>query len=207
MRQHFTRLAFKPIALSLLVLAALPVPAAAAAFAFAGARNNVTPIVGAPGGRCGASITVSFSPGNLSASGTSNLGGFDFVGSHCIAGMPPGPYTDGVYEWQFADGTLLGTYSGVLNASPIAGVLDSIENIQFLGGTGIFADASGFAIARGTLSFGLVDGVRVSIGRTIFEGTLSAPGIPEPANWIMMILGFGLVGTILRWRTATLVPA
>ncbi len=206
MKHHFCKFASKPTALALIMLAALPSPAKAGTFAFSGTRNNVTPIVGAPGGRCGPAITVAFSPGNLSASGTSNLGGFEFVGSHCIAGMPPGPYTDGVYEWQFAGGALLGTYSGVLNASPIAGVLDSIENIQFIGGTGKFADASGFVIATGTLSFGEVDGVRVSIGRTFFEGTLNAPGVPEPASWIMMIIGFGLVGGMLRSRGAEPMP-
>lgn len=200
MRHHFCKRAFKPTALALLALTALPVSAAAGTFAFSGTRNNVTPIVGAPGGRCGPSITVAFSPSNLSASGSSNLGDFDFVGSHCIGGMPPGPYTDGLYEWRFAGGTLLGTYSGVLSASTIFGVLDSLENIQFVGGTGKFLDASGFAVARGTLSFGEVDGVRVSIGRTIFEGTLNAPGVPEPTSWTMIIVGFGLIGGILRTR-------
>jgi hypothetical protein len=37
------------------------------------------------------------------------------------------------------------------------------------------------------------------------DGLVSPPGVPEPANWAMMIAGFGLVGAVRRQRR--LVPA
>jgi hypothetical protein len=189
-----------PVALVLGPTAMSAGPAAAAGVAFSGTRSNVTPIVGVPGGRCAPAITVGFSPDSLSASGTSNLGAFEFVGSHCIAGFPPGPYYDGVVEWQFADGTLNATYDGVLTVSTTPGVFDFTESILFTGGTGKFAGASGLATAIGTLGFGQVEGISVSIGNATFQGHLDAPAIPEPATWGMMILGFGAVGGMMRRR-------
>lgn len=44
----------------------------------------------------------------------------------------------------------------------------------------------------------------VSGGNASFSGNLSfAAGVPEPAVWTMMILGFGLVGGAMRHRSAT----
>ncbi len=41
-------------------------------------------------------------------------------------------------------------------------------------------------------------------GNAAFSGNLSfAAGVPEPAVWAMMILGFGLVGGAMRHRNAT----
>lgn len=34
-------------------------------------------------------------------------------------------------------------------------------------------------------------------------GTLGAPGVPEPASWALMITGFGLVGSMMRRRVAS----
>lgn len=74
----------------------------------------------------------------LAASDTSNLGAFSYTGSHCIAGFPPGPYTDGLFTWDFGDGTLAGTYTGLLSTSPTPGQFLVSENILFTGGTGRF---------------------------------------------------------------------
>jgi hypothetical protein len=51
------------------------------------------------------------------------------------------------------------------------------------------AEPAGFAIDN--LRFGV-------------RGQVVTPGIPEPATWAMMILGFGMVGTAMRRRRQTL---
>jgi hypothetical protein len=186
------------------IVLALPAGAAeAATLAFSGTRTNITP-GGAPGGRCGAALLISFAPGNYVASGTSTLGNFSYTASHCIAGPPPGPYYDGLFTWDFGPDTLTGTYNGTLAALG-PGLFSITESILFSGGTGRFAGASGNALFTGELSFGQFNGLPASFGDGSFEGTLTAPGIPEPANWAMMIAGFGLAGAVQRRRRA--VPA
>lgn len=58
------------------------------------------------------------------------------------------------------------------------------------------------------LHFG-ADGFNAGIGEITFTisdiGTISA--VPEPATWLSMILGFGLVGAAVRRRTARSAPA
>ena len=179
----------------------LSTSASAAVVSFYGARENVTPIVGVPGGRCGAQITVSISPGNLSSTGTSNFGGFSSTQSHCIAGPPPNPFTDGLFEYVFESGdTLFGTYTGAVTATATPGFFDAVENLLITGGTGDFLNATGALTSSGGLSFGMVDGVRVSIFEGQITGSIDAPGIPEPESWALMIAGFGAVGAVLRRR-------
>ena len=54
-----------------------------------------------------------------------------------------------------------------------------------------------FLVAGGTLRFAALE-----------KGTLPPiPGIPEPANWAMLIAGFGLVGATMRRRRGSLTAA
>lgn len=171
--------------------------AVAATVAFSGARSNISQ-GGAPGGRCAPAITVSFSPAALAAEGTSNLGAFSYTASHCIGGFPPGPYTDGLFTWDFGDGTLSGTYTGLLSHSDVPGQFLVSENILFSGGTGRFDGATGEAQASGTLSFGQISGMSVSFGEVAFDGQLTAAAVPEPASWALMLAGGGLAGLVAR---------
>lgn len=176
-------------------------PASAAVVAFNGARANITPIVGVPGGSCGGQITVSIAPGALSSTGTSNFGGFSSTQSHCIAGAPPNPFTDGLFEYAFESGdTLFGTYTGVVTATATPGIFDAVENLVITGGTGSFLNATGALTSLGELSFGLAQGVRVSIFEGQITGSIDAPAIPEPESWALMVAGFGAAGATLRRR-------
>ena len=186
---------------SLAFAAAFAGAADAAIIALNGTRQNVSPVVGAPGGRCGAQITVVIAPGNLSATGTSNLGNFSLNESHCIAGFPPNPYTQGLFEWAFDDGaTLFGTYAGAATLSATPGIFAITTGMDIGGGSGRFLGATGHLDTTGTLQLGMVDGLRVSIAQGSFTGLIDAPAIPEPGTWALMITGFGAAGVMLRRR-------
>lgn len=175
--------------------------AQAGVVAFTGTRENVSPVVGVPGGRCGAQITVVIAPGNLSSTGTSNFGNFSLSESHCIAGFPPNPFDQGVFLWTFDDGaTLFGTYSGVASAPPAPGPFLLSSDSVIGGGTGRFLGATGVLHTVGTLGLGMANGVRVSMGNGVITGAINAPGIPEPGTWALMITGFGATGALLRRR-------
>jgi hypothetical protein len=176
-------------------------PAAAGTVAISGTRTNITP-GGAPGGRCAPALTVSFGPAAFAASGTSTLGDFSYVASHCIAAPPPGDYFNGVFEWTLPTGTLFGTHTGSLTAGGAAGVFNVVENLIFTGGTGLFEAASGFAVATGAVRFGQFNGVGASFGDARFVGQVTAPRVPEPATWALLLAGFGVLGAVRRTRSA-----
>ncbi len=182
---------------ALALVAASAWPAAAQALDFSGTRSNITP--GAtPGGRCGPGVlTISFSPTSFAASGTSNLGNFAYTASHCIASAPPGPYSNGLFSWDFGDGVLNGSYTGLITGSGTPGLFNLTESISFNGGTGRFAGATGSASAVGTLLFGQFNGGPASYGEASFSGTLTL--IPEPSTALLMSVG-GLALAAIAWR-------
>src|ERR1700744_4118117 len=111
--RHLSKLAGGVAAAAALGLA---VPAPPAPVMFSGTQSNVN-LPSSPTGRCAASgaNTVSIGPGILSSSGTSNFGDFSATESHCIVPPLPAPYTDGIFDYEFAAGdSLSGTYFGVL---------------------------------------------------------------------------------------------
>lgn len=174
--------------------------ASAGTIAFSGMRMNVD----APGpqaARCGTRTTANIRPGPSSTSiGMSNLGAFTPVLSHCIQ-LPLAastPFDLGEFTFDFGGGdTLIGSYSGTVTFN--APGLFNIDQAHLVtGGTGRFLNASGGFTSSGTLSF---PNGRPTVQQA-FAGTLNAPGIPEPASWGLMILGFGLAGTGLRRREA-----
>lgn len=177
----------------------------AAVMSFIGTRENVTPLVGAPGGRCGAAaITVVIAPGNISSTGTSNFGNFSLDESHCIPGAPPNPYDRGIFNWAFEDGsTLFGTYSGAVTLPGVPGPLVITSTSVIDGGTGRFLGATGSLSTTGTLRVDMVR--RVSIGTGVITGDITVPAIPEPGTWALMIMGFGAAGAALRNRRRAMV--
>jgi hypothetical protein len=189
------------IALAAVAGLAAAVPAAAGTVSISGTRTNISP-GGAPGGRCAPALTITFGPDAFAASGTSTLGDFTYVASHCIAAPPPGSYYDGLFEWTLPTGTLFGTHTGTLTASGTAGVFNVAENLVFTGGTGQYLGASGFAEALGTLRFGQFNGVGASFGDVRFTGQVTAPRVPEPATWALLMAGFGVLGAVRRSRPA-----
>ena len=169
--------------------------ASAAVVSFSGAQMNVDAPTGPAAARCGGQVTVNIGNGpGASSTGTSNFGSFLSTQSHCISPPPPVSYDQGLFEYDFASGsTLVGTYTGDLTANS-PGLFNNTQDFTVTGGTGIFAGATGSFVGIGLVDF---RGPTPSAHLT-FNGTLNAPGIPEPSTWAMLIAGFLGAGVAAR---------
>lgn len=174
----------------------------AAVFAFTGNVTNSTPLIPFAAG-CGGGARISVNPGNSTQTTSSNFGSFGVNIEHCIAfpPIPPFSYTGGVFDFSFAGGSLIGSYSGDVTPTANPVLVNNITNYLVTGGTGKFASASGALTATGTLE--LASGLNINT-QTI-SGTIDAPAVPEPATWAMLIAGFGLVGGMQRRRRGGLI--
>jgi hypothetical protein len=191
-------------------------PVVAGQVSIAGLRSHIN-IINPPGtGRCAsiprvppyaATVDIVPGPGIPSSTGTSNLGGFEAMMSHCIISAPPTPFEQGIFSWEFEDGDLLeGTYVGEVFLTGTPNLFDAVITYTVTGGTGRFAGGSGTMNETGSF-------VRMPnpIGPGFitdwdgsYEGRLSLPAIPEPGTWAMLIAGFGIVGAATRRRRAAL---
>lgn len=74
---------------------------------------------------------------------------------------------------------------------------------EALGGLDATGSTNGNVILQIDLrqgGYAALDNLRVVASNT--KGQIDVPGIPEPATWAMMIMGFGAMGTIIRRRRA-----
>lgn len=137
----------------------------------------------------------------------SSLGNFNYSHSICLAG-PVGP-VDGSFLFDFGGGSLLyGTLTGSNAWSGLPFIADLTWAYAVTGGTGRFAGATGSFSGVGT-SNGTNPPPIISLQ---FDGLVTAPGIPEPATWAILLAGFGSLGAALRRqrskaRSARLSPA
>lgn len=172
------------------LMAALP--SNAQDFSFQGTRENVNPLSPPGTGRCVPPYfnTVEISPGNLSSTGTSNLGTFTSTQSHCITSPPPTNVADGEFTYTFRAGdSIIGTYSGTVVGSGTPGTFAATENLVITGGTGRFVGASGTLTGSGLLGFangsgvysGTVEGSILATTATASGEFATATGAPSAA--------------------------
>lgn len=183
---------------------AVAAPAHALVLDFVGTRENVGPGTVPGTGRCVPPYfsTSVITPGNFSSTGTSNLGSFVATLSHCNIGPVPTAYVDGRALLEFDQGdSMTATYSGFSALTDVPGVFSSTQEWTVTGGTGRFLGATGHISHVGSLSVGLVNGVRSGIYAGSFEGLVNV--VPEPATWATLILGLGLVGVVTSRRSSS----
>jgi len=169
-------------------------PANATIFSFSGHFSNDTPTPMSSPSCAAGEVLVAFDPSNSTAHGTSNLGDFGPSQTHCI--VPGHPYT-GTFSFLFDVGDMVsGTTAGYMTPTATPGVFNTFVTYTLTAGTGRFAGGSG--TFHGT---GLLDRRPARpLNDLSLSGQLNLPGVPEPASWAMMIMGFSLVGATMRSR-------
>ncbi len=119
-------------------------------------------------------------------------------------GVNVGPNDPGFEDEQtFVLDTVGAHVAWLINVTNISGVQFSVFHGNTLLGTGLSDTGPGSVVRFNTNGLDLSeDFVRVVFGdsATPSGGTFRVAFIPEPATWLMMILGFGLVGLQLRRR-------
>jgi hypothetical protein len=128
-----------------------------------------------------------------STDGTGSLGPFTFSTSTCIS--PGGALSSGTFIIDFGADTFNGIFDGGSTPTGVPGISDTAWLFTILGGTGIYEGASGMFQGTGTAD-STSQPTQVLIN---FAGTVFTP-VPEPATWLMMILGFGQIGWLTRRR-------
>ena len=142
--------------------------------------------------------------GTIAAStstGHSSLGDFSYSHNICLGGVNAG--SQGVFQILFGPDMIEGTLTGFAASSGTPGISNVTFNYTILGGTGRYLGASGMFAGAGTTDARM----RPSLVSQMFQGTINAPAVPEPATWAMMICGFGTVGLAMRRRRRTLARA
>jgi hypothetical protein len=170
--------------------------AAQAAVSFSGSLSGLG--MGSPDASCApAPFRGVLSPST--STGSSNLGSFTYGHNWCFFGAS-GPI-NGTFSLDFGDDEIFGSVTGLATPTGTPLLTDLDLTYTILGGTGVYADASGSfgGIAISRLEPGV--GSRFSLD---FVGSVNA--VPEPGTWMMMLVGFGAIGFTMRRRGAAIVP-
>lgn len=148
-------------------------------------RLGLTDDVGSP-----FSGTIAFDPEDM---GRLFLPGPDRVGSLVIVDrLTVDTPNDGAFVADYGNGQL---FSGILPYNPL--VFTTADRGATCAGSG---GVTLIGRSRATLDFGCVDSPGLTVAG---EGTFSiSSAVSEPGAWLMMIVGFGLVGISLRGQSA-----
>ena len=184
--------------------------------------------LGSWAGAAQAATTITFDPTGAMAAGTQVYQNFDnltpgsSIGTNAsvfnttMAGAAVQPTgSTGNYAAVLAGGSFSTAFSASSVFSFLLGSLDSYNNLTLRFADGTATQLVGTAITGGTAlnsngtvtyrvtSGPLLTGATFGTAGNSFEFDNLASAVPEPAAWGMMILGFGLVGGVLRRRAAT----
>lgn len=138
-----------------------------------------------PGGRCVPPFanTVSFGPGDISSTGTTNLGTIAETASFCVNSAPPTDILDGQFTIRFRGGdTITGSFNGRAEATATPNVFAATRSFTISGGTGRFVGASGAFTNIGQLVIGAM-GVATTTGT--IDGQITASAATAAGNFAM----------------------
>lgn len=156
-----------------------------------------SPTAGSPSGF---NLTFTLDSGNFGAGTAFTIGSLDRSSSNSLQAFSPGAGFGAMDTAPLAsDGTtpisILGAGGlGTLYGNAVVGTISDTRAFQLLGAQNSFTiQMLQSPNGRGGISFSLA--------------LPTAAAVPEPATWMMMILGFGLIGGALRRRTGKLALA
>jgi hypothetical protein len=160
---------------------------AVAAFAIAPAATAATFTPGDPG------FVVSFgSGGSISANiGNSGLSGaFDDTFSFLL-------FSDGVGSGSVSTSFSSAVNSLIIQSVTVNGTITIPVTVDSAGFTGASAGNIPLFAGQNSIRITGIAGVNASYGGNI---TFAPNAVPEPATWAMMLVGFGMVGSAMRYR-------
>jgi hypothetical protein len=175
---------------AMLIMQALP--AHADNVPFTGSVTGVSNLVGADASCAPLQFRSAINP--ASTVGTSSFGDFTLSTSTCLS--LGGGASFGTFIIDFGTDEFSGTFNGGSTPTDTAGISATSWLYTILDGTGRWAGASGTFDATG-LADARTRPTHVSID---FAGDINAPALPEPGSWGMMLLGFGMIGLVVRRR-------
>ena len=127
------------------------------------------------------------------SSGSSTLGSFTYGHNWCFSGAS-GPI-NGTFGLDFGEDEIFGSVVGMATPTGTPFFTDLDLTYTILGGTGLYANASGSFGGIALSQFEPGVGSHFSLN---FLGTVSTPAVPEPATWAMLLLGFAMAGFLIR---------
>jgi hypothetical protein len=166
-------------------------PGSADILPFIGSVTGLSTFVG-PDASCTAPLQFRSTIDPTSTVGTSSLGHFTYSTSTCLS--LGGGLSAGTFIIDFGTDAFNGTFNGGSTPTGVAGISNTSWLFTVLGGTGRFEGASGTFEGSG-IADARTRPTHVSID---FDGSVNAPAVPEPASWLMMLLGFGGIALIVR---------
>lgn len=175
-----------------LASACTAIPASAVGLSFTGQVTGVSTLIGADPTCAPLQFRAVINPS--STVGHSSLGDFTYSTNTCLAPAGPNAPSFGTFTIDFGIDSFSGSFDGGSTLSHTPGISDTSWLFTVLSGTGRFEGASGTFEGAG-LADARTRPTHVAIS---FIGDINAPAVPEPATWLLMILGFGAAGLSMR---------
>jgi hypothetical protein len=136
----------------------------------------------------GSQIINIVNDGGVFGATTNDLGAFSHVFSFTIP-----------VQGNYGSSTVTTTIQGLRDIDFTSILLNGNPFTKVLGDPGETWQISNVLLTGGLHTITL-NGTKAGAGFSSYAGTLELGGVPEPAAWGMMLLGFGLVGSSMRSR-------